>query len=87
MLGFQSFFDTPPIARKCSNVFLLYRGNSKQETTTIENRIGVDKGVLQRMYGLCTKQHDSIMIDKTPGTPYPFRKNVYEILEVEDFED
>jgi hypothetical protein len=84
MLGFQSFFDTPPIARKCCNVFLLYKGWSKQETAIIENRVGVDTGVLQRLYQLCTKQHDSIMIDKSPGTPYPFRKNVYEIIDVEN---
>jgi hypothetical protein len=32
-LGYQSFFDTPPMARKCANVFLIYKPVSKQELT------------------------------------------------------
>ena len=83
MLSFQSFFDVPAIARKCANVFCVWRPASKLETNTIGNRCGLDKGVLDSLF----KEHaegpyDSIMVDRTVGSPAPIRKNVYEKLEL-----
>ena len=83
MLSFQSFFDCPPIARKCANAFVLYEPNSKAEISHIENRVGLDKGDLKKLFKLCTGPFDSIMIDRTINTQHPIRKNVYQPIVLE----
>lgn len=85
IVSYQSFFNAPSIARKCANCFLLYKPNSKQECTTIENRCGLDKGTLKYLFkNKCNGIYDSVMVDKTIGTPYPLRKNIYEPIQLED---
>jgi hypothetical protein len=85
MVGYQSFFDTPSIARKCANSYLIYKPNSRVECTNIENRCGLDKGTLKSLFkGNCKGTYDSVMVDRTVGTPYPLRKNIYQPIEVED---
>jgi hypothetical protein len=88
LLSFQSFFDCPNIARKCANAFIVYKPNSRQESTNIENRCGLEKGTLTELFNtVCKSPYDSIMVDKTIGTPYPLRKNVYEILKKDDYNE
>jgi GTPase SAR1 family protein len=43
MLSYQSFFDIPTIIRKCSNYFILYKTNNKDEISLIAKRVGYDK--------------------------------------------
>jgi hypothetical protein len=83
MISYQSFFDCPPIARKCANCFLLYKPNSRQEIETIANRVGLDKGLLRSLFKHeCNGNFDSVFVDLTVNTPYPLRKNIYEPLEL-----
>lgn len=83
MVSYQSFFDTPSICRKCANCFMIYKPNSRQECTTIENRVGLEKGTLADLFAdRCSGIYDHVFIDKTIGTPYPLRKNIYEPLEL-----
>lgn len=84
-LSFQSFFDCPSVARKCANVFMIYKPNSKQECTTIENRCGLEKGTLTQLFKtVCKKPYDHVLIDKSVNSPFPLRRNIYEILDIDD---
>ncbi len=82
MCGYQSFFDVNSLIRKCSNVFLLYKPTALNEITMIGNRVGIDPDDLHNMFNtICSGPYDSIMVDRSVGTPYPLRKNVFEIIE------
>ena len=79
LLSYQSFFDAPSIARKCANCFMIYKTNSKMEERQIENRCGLEKNTLKYLFkNVCNGIYDHVFIDKTIGTPYPLRKNIYE---------
>ena len=85
MASYQSFFHTPSICRKTANVFLLYKPTSKNELQTIANRVGISYDNLKYLF----KHHangyyDNIMIDMTKDSPYLIRKNIYEVLELQD---
>lgn len=85
MLSYQSFFDVPPIARKCANIFLIYKPNSKAEINTIANRVGLEKGYLNHLFKhKCSGNYDSVCVDLTVNTPAKLRKNLYEVIEPED---
>ena len=82
--SYQSFFHIPKIIRKCSNVFLVYKPNSRLEITMISNRVGIDEEKLKNYFkkgGICESRFDFIVIDHTPGTPSSLRKNLYEVLD------
>jgi hypothetical protein len=88
MVGYQSFFDCPSICRKTANIFLIYKPVSKLELTTISNRVGVDKKKMKTIFKtICSGNHDCLTVDKTIGTPYPLRKNVFEILDDSDSDE
>jgi hypothetical protein len=81
MLSYQSFFDTPPICRKVANCYMVYKPNSRQEMDCIANRVGLTSDKMRYLF----KQHitgvyDHLFVDKTIGSPYPLRKNIYEVL-------
>lgn len=85
MLGFQSFFDTPAIARKCANVFMIYKSHSRMEMTQIANRVGLDPDDMKYIFKhICNKPFDHLMVDLTLGTPYPLRRNIYEPIVLND---
>ena len=82
MISYQSFFDCPSICRKVANVFMIYKPNSKLELVSISNRIGMDAADLKAMFKqFCHEYYDFIMVDKTKGSPFPLRKNIYQIIE------
>jgi hypothetical protein len=83
MCSYQSFFHCPSICRKTANVFLLYKPTSDGELQTIANRVGIAYGVLADLFRKhCTEYHDMITLDMTPKSPYPIRKNIYQIIDV-----
>jgi hypothetical protein len=82
MLSYQSFFDTPPICRKVANCFMIYKPNSHQERDCIANRVGVNGDKMKLLFKEhITGTYDHLFVDKTIGTPYPLRKNIYEVIE------
>jgi hypothetical protein len=82
MCSYQSFFHCPSIARKTANVFILYKPTSDGELHTIANRVGIKYDVLYNLFRKhCTEYHDHIMLDMTPNSPYPIRKNIYEVIQ------
>ena len=64
-----------------ANLFVVYKPNSKSELVSISDRIGMDADDLKAMFKqFCPEYYDFIMIDKTKGSLYPLRKNIYEII-------
>jgi hypothetical protein len=85
MLSYQSFFDCPPICRKVANCFMIYKTVGRQEQDTIANRVGIDPKKMKMLFKEhITGQFDHLFVDKTVGTPYSLRKNIYEVLDVSD---
>ena len=81
MMSFQSFFDCPQIARKTANCFCLWRPTSLMECNQMGNRCGMDKGVLNACFEkYASGDYDSLLIDRTVGSPAPVRKNIYEVI-------
>ena len=79
----QSPMDVPPLIRKMSNVVGLYKPRGKNEISLIENRFGVDKGTLSRLFDtVATGPRDSIWLDFSVGSPAPLRLNIFEPLEL-----
>lgn len=88
MLSYQSFFDCPSIARKCANVFVIYKPNSKQELTTIANRVGLNGDYLKHLFRTTARgRYDSITIDHTIDSPARIRKNIFEVLKSQSDSD
>lgn len=72
----QDLFSIPIIARKCSNVIFAWRVLDLDQLNTIGRRCGLKKGELLFLFDkLGARQHDSICIDLTTGSPFPFRYN------------
>ena len=51
----------------------------------MENRCGLEKQTLKKLFdGKCNGVYDHVLIDKTIGTPYPLRRNIYEPIELSE---
>lgn len=88
MASYQSFFDCPSLLRKVSNVFIIYKPNSKLELQSIANRVGIEFEILKQCFKKYSSgYHDSIMIDMTKNTPAKIRKNIYEVIEYQSDSD
>ena len=80
----QSYFDIPPLVKKMANVIILYKIRSKIELGMIENRSGLEPGLLSYLFETVAKKyHDSICLDFTVDTPYPIRLNLWQPLVIE----
>ena len=86
-MSFQSFMDCPSIARKCASTFILWDSASRLERSMICNRVGLPKGSLDYLFKyVANGEYDSIMIDRTVGTPHFIRKNLYEPIDEDHME-
>ena len=84
-MSYQSFFDAPSICRKCANVFFIWDSTSKQEMNTINNRLGLDKGVLSYCFKeYATGDFDFIVVDCTIGSPSKLRLNMKHPIDYND---
>jgi len=76
MLGAQQFFNVPPIARRLSNVFVVWKPRDMRLLQEISQRVGEDlEGIFS---SLRQNNHDSIWVDLTKNTPYALRWNGYQ---------
>ena len=84
-MSYQSFFDLSPLMRKLADIFIIYKPKSKQELTAIEGRVGLEKGLLHILFKqVANGPYDNICIDNTVGSPYRLRKNIYDVIELEE---
>jgi ABC-type cobalamin/Fe3+-siderophores transport system ATPase subunit len=85
ILCHQSMFDIMPLLRKMANLYIVWKPRAKNELTLIENRVGLDKGVLKELFTqLCPNQRDSITIDLTDRSPQKLRLNLWTPIDLEE---
>ena len=73
----------PCIYRFC-NVFILYKFRDKNQISLLSRNIGIPKEKLDNLFKLCKNNHDSITLDNTIDSPYPYRYNILNPVEFED---
>jgi len=77
----QDPFNVPPIVRRCSNLWVLWKGNDLDSMANVARKSGMKASDLKYMFDNLLPEHrDSLWIDSTAGTPYPLRKNGFTII-------
>lgn len=81
LLCSQDPFNVPPIVRRCSNLFVFWRSNDLDSMSNIARKSGISPYEFKEIFSQLIKEsRDSLWIDCTSGTPYPLRKNGFEII-------
>lgn len=73
----QNFYNIPPIARRCANIFVLWKPRDKSSMNSVSQRIGHD---LDDLFKLAPGEHDSLWVDLTAKTRAPLRLNGYQLI-------
>lgn len=82
-LGSQDFFNLPPIVRRCSNLFILWRPNDLDSLNNISRKCGIPSLTMKKLFNNHIKEkRDSLWVDLTDNTPYKIRKNGFEIINI-----
>ena len=80
----QDPFNVPPIVRRCSNLWILWRGIDLDSMAMCARKAGLKSEELKEIFNnLMPEFRDSLWLDKTAKTPAPMRKNGYELIEKE----
>lgn len=78
----QDVFAIDPIIRKCCNVWCIWRPTDRDQLMTISRRCGLPSKELECLFDKhAPGELDSVMIDKTPHTPFPIRVNGFNLVE------
>lgn len=78
----QSFFDVPCSVRRMSNVYVIWKNKDLDSMKIIGKRVGLLKEEIWNLIKKYLKDaHDNLWIDATKNSPYPIRKNGYEIID------
>jgi len=84
----QDAFNVPPIVRRCSNLFILWRCKDLDAMATCARKTGLKANNFNSIFNqLMMNSRDSLWLDSTSGTPYPMRKNGYELISKKDGRD
>lgn len=77
----QDPFNVPALVRRCSNLWCLYQMDDTQQLKSCLSRAGLPLEKYKKLLPLMQKKTDFLVIDKTKGTPYPLRLNIYDVIE------
>lgn len=81
LLCSQDPFEVPPIVRRCSNLWVLWKMEESDALSQIARKCGIGKNLLYMFFDKYIKdEHDCIWIDKTKSSPYPIRLNGFTVL-------
>ena len=84
--GYQDFHSVPIIVRKCATHFLIWRTRNIDELTLIAKKVGLSKEIMHEIFRREIKERrDSIMIDLVSPDNLFIRKNIFEILNIENY--
>ena len=84
----QDPFNVPPIVRRCSNLWILWRCPDLDAMATCARKTGMKSNSFNSIFNqLMLKPRDSLWLDMTDGTPYPMRKNGFIPIKKKDGED
>ncbi len=77
----QDPFEVPPIVRRCSNVWVLWRMSDMDAMALTARRTGLNKVHFKRIFDkLMLGDKDSLWIDMTEKSPFRLRKNGFECI-------
>lgn len=81
MITSQCYFRLPPIVRRCANIYVLWKIKDNDIKEVIGRKLGLKKGELtSKMNKYLTEKHDSLWFDNTSNSPYPIRKNGFQLI-------
>lgn len=81
MLCSQDTFNVPPIVRRCSNLFVLWKSPDLDSMSNVARKTGLQSKDLKNIFDQLMKEpKDSLWIDLTDHSPYPLRKNGFIII-------
>jgi len=82
-LALQDAFSVPPIVRRCSNVWVLWKVADLDSMSRIARKVSIPVKVFNQIFrDHMNNVHDSLMIDLTSKSPAPLRKNGYDIIKI-----
>lgn len=77
----QDAFNVPPIVRRCSNMYVLWKSPDLDSMSNLARKANMKPEEMKNIFDdLMINFRDSLWIDMTDKTPYPLRKNGYEII-------
>jgi hypothetical protein len=77
----QDPFNIPPCIRRMRNILICFKGLDLDSQYALARKSGINKNTFNECIESLTDYHDSLWLDSTNRSPYPIRKNGYEILE------
>lgn len=84
----QDFFNLPPVIRRMSDVFCIWKGSSDVESLLqIGRKMGINKKDFVKIMEHCKSKFDFICFDNTVGSRSPVRKNCVEDINKISCED
>lgn len=79
----QDAFNVPPIVRRCTNVFVLWKSPDMDSMSGVARKTGMKVDEFKQLFRDVLPQfRDSLWIDITSKTPYPLRKNGFEMIKM-----
>ena len=83
----QDAFNVPPIVRRCSNLWVLWRCPDLDAMATCARKTGMKASGFNTIFNHLMLEHrDSLWLDTTDKTPFPMRKNGFQIINKQDGE-
>ena len=77
----QDGFGVPAACRRCANMWILWRSPDLDAMSTVARRTGMKSKDFKAIFdGLMQKKTDSLWIDMTSKSPYPLRRNGFDII-------
>ena len=77
----QDFFNLPPIIRRLSDVYFIWKGSADIDSLMqVGRRIGFNKSEFKKLMDMCRDKFDNICVDFTVGSPAPLRFNGYTLI-------
>lgn len=84
----QDPFNVPPIVRRCSNLWVLWRCSDLDAMATCARKTGLKSNNFNSIFNqLMLDNKDSLWLDMTDKTNYPMRKNGYHIINRQNGEE
>ena len=84
----QDPFNVPPIVRRCSNLWVLWRCPDLDAMATCARKTGMRSKNFNTIFNqLQLDGHNSLWLDMTEKSPYPMRKNGYTLINKVDGEE
>ena len=77
----QDPFNVPPIVRRCSNLWVLWKCSDLDAMSTVARKTGMKASEFNDIFTqLMSEDHDSLWIDMTSKSPAHLRKNGFSII-------